>query len=298
MFTNLIIQQLPQISLLLDANHVTELTGIVKEINQNTDSWHGMNILFTLISFIAALVTIMGLVMVVYAIVKNKCSNRCQQKIIEDLLRHFFINNAILETIRIRTKDDPELRPIDGVFSRFATLDSDVELGRFSNTAYNYELIHKISLKLRNYNITAKIAEEHFHDKNCPMRVMQLDMEALYSRAVSLTEGLVEMCVELNIKLDKAEFFRYLNSRYGDGYINKDEMIFDNDLTIPEEMSYCYDKEIESWIRKYYKKELEKTKNESSLARLNERWLGTWNFRKEFENAIRQQSKRISFIKY
>ena len=45
-----------------------------------------MNILFTLISFIAALVTIMGLVMVVYAIVKNKCSNRCQQKIIEDLL--------------------------------------------------------------------------------------------------------------------------------------------------------------------------------------------------------------------
>lgn len=90
MFTNLIIQQLPQISLLLDANHVTELTGIVKEINQNTDSWHGMNILFTLISFIAALVTIMGLVMVVYAIVKNKCSNRCQQKIIEDLLRHFF----------------------------------------------------------------------------------------------------------------------------------------------------------------------------------------------------------------
>lgn len=118
MFTNLIIQQLPQISLLLDANHVTELTGIVKEINQNTDSWHGMNILFTLISFIAALVTIMGLVMVVYAIVKNKCSNRCQQKIIEDLLRHFFINNAILETIRIRTKDDPELRPIDGVFSR------------------------------------------------------------------------------------------------------------------------------------------------------------------------------------
>ena len=171
-------------------------------------------------------------------------------------------------------------------------------MGRFSNTAYNYELIHKISLKLRNYNITAKIAEEHFHDKNCPMRVKQLDMEALYSRAVSLTEGLVEMCVELNIKLDKAEFFRYLNSRYGDGYINKDEMIFDNDLTIPEEMSYCYDKEIESWIRKYYKKELEKTKNESSLARLNERWLGTWNFRKEFENAIRQQSKRISFIKY
>lgn len=111
-----------------------------------------------------------------------------------------------------------------------------MELGRFSNTAYNYELIHKISLKLRNYNITAKIAEEHFHDKNCPMRVKQLDMEALYSRAVSLTEGLVEMCVELNIKLDKAEFFRYLNSRYGDGYINKDEMIFDNDLTIPEEI--------------------------------------------------------------
>lgn len=104
MFTNLIIQQLPQISLLLDANHVTELTGIVKEINQNTDSWHGMNILFTLISFIAALVTIMGLVMVVYAIVKNKCSNRCQQKIIEDLLRHFFINNQFWRQFELERK--------------------------------------------------------------------------------------------------------------------------------------------------------------------------------------------------
>lgn len=165
---------------------------------------------FCSISFLASIVTIAGFVSIFFYYKKIKISKECQQKIINDLIRHFFINCVIIEIIRARLeKEKFAVRPTDGVFSRFAVLDTDMCLDRFSVNSRNFEMIHEISLLFRNYNIVAGVAEKQFADDRIPNELKIQVLNDLFFRAVKATKLLFKLsnCLKLGVDEKKAASF-------------------------------------------------------------------------------------------
>ena len=129
-----------------------QILVVAKQISENTNAWSNWgSIVMTVISLVASVVTIAGIVMFYYEYKKNKISRSCQKKVVLDLVRHFFVNNVIVELIREKHAEGK--RPFDGVFLRFATLASDENLCKLSNSDKSFDEMHQLCLLLRNYNI-------------------------------------------------------------------------------------------------------------------------------------------------
>ena len=167
--------------------------------------------IFCSISFLASIVTIAGFVSIFFYYRKVRISKQCQKKIIIDLIRHFYINCVIVEIIRARlTKEKFTIRPTDGVFSRFAVLDTDMCLDRFSVNSRNFEMMHEICLLFRNYNIVAGVAEKHFADPKISVDLKKQDMIDLFSRAVKVTRLLFVLGESLKLGITKERIVRFL----------------------------------------------------------------------------------------
>jgi len=166
---------------------------------------------FCAISFLASIVTIAGFGSIFFYYLKIKISKHCQKKIIIDLIRHLYINCVIIEIIRARlTKEKFTIRPTDGVFSRFAVLDTDMCLERFSVNSRNFEMMHEICLLFRNYNIVAGVAEKHFADPKISVDLKKQDMIDLFSRAVKVTKLLFALSDSLKLGITKEMIVRFL----------------------------------------------------------------------------------------
>lgn len=128
-----------------------------------------------------------------------------------DLIRHFLVNNAIIEIIRSKTEDMPDTyHPIEGVLSRFATLDSDTDLARFAVNEFNYEKIHNLSLKIRNYNNYVTILDKHLCDSSYPRETKSLELADVFRRSVDISQKLFELCKLLDAELKSEDVHNYI----------------------------------------------------------------------------------------
>lgn len=163
------------------------------------------------VSFLASVVTIAGFGSIFFYYWKVRISKLCQKKIIIDLIRHLYINCVIIEIIRARlTKEKFAIRPTDGVFSRFAVLDTDMCLERFSVNSRNFEMMHEICLLFRNYNIVVGVAEKHFADPKISVDLKKQDMTDIFSRAVKVTKLLFVLGENLKLGITKEWIVRFL----------------------------------------------------------------------------------------
>lgn len=148
---------------------------------------------FNVLSSLASVVTIGGVVMIIIYYMKIRISRKCRKEIIADLVRHLFVNCAILEVIRINIMKNNNIRPVDGVFQRMTFLDIDTDLCKFSITSKKFSMVHESSLIIRNYNIVAQVAEKHFADPNIDINIKINDLDDLFSRGVEVTKKLLEL---------------------------------------------------------------------------------------------------------
>ncbi len=126
------------------------------------DGWYNKrSSIVSYLTIIASIVTIIGIISIFGSMRRNVISRSCQRRIIIDLIRHFFVNMAIVEAV-IHQLKNKKIKPAEGVFARLATLDTDMNLDRFVPNAENYETIHNLSLSMRNYNLYVNMVEEHF----------------------------------------------------------------------------------------------------------------------------------------
>lgn len=155
---------------------------------------------FNALSSIASLITIFGVAGLFFYYRRLRISRKCRKNIISDLTRHIFVNCAIIEAIRLNmNRTNYRVRPADGVFLKFAFLETDNDLGRFSITSYKYNVIHELSLILRNYNIVASIAEKHFSDRDFPLEYKLKDLDELFSRGIDITKSLLDLGKEFGL---------------------------------------------------------------------------------------------------
>lgn len=178
-----------------------QILVVAKQISENTNAWSNWgSIVMTVISLVASVVTIAGIVMFYYEYKKNKISRSCQKKVVLDLVRHFFVNNVIVELIREKHAEGK--RPFDGVFLRFATLASDENLCKLSNSDKSFDEMHQLCLLLRNYNIAVACAEKHFSDSSCSDFEKTNDLDEICSRSIKITTRLVELSRIMKLKID------------------------------------------------------------------------------------------------
>lgn len=184
----------------------------IDNISSNTYAFDSFFSTFnTLCALVASLVTIAGLIILLLELSKRWTSREWQKRIILDLFRHFMVNNAIIEIIRSKTEDMPSTyHPIEGVLSRFATLDSDTELARFSVKKKNYEKIHDLSLKIRNYNNYVSVMDKHLCDSRYPREAKVRELADVFKRSIIITNELMKLCKLQKVKLTSDTIHNYI----------------------------------------------------------------------------------------
>ena len=219
----------------------------VKVVGDNTDSFGGVSGWVTWMSFAASMVTIIGLIMVCFEIYTRGTNIRCQKKIILDLIRHLFTNNAISEVIRLKISETGDnIHLTEGVFQRYCVLDSDIELGQLSYSAKNYEMLHSLRLKLRNYNIAAEAAEKHWTDPNCSMKTKMADLDDILNRSKRITEGFIEFSNSRGLRIDYSAASKYIRDYYEERipeWENENKINHSIKLPIREGCRFYYDGE-------------------------------------------------------
>ena len=195
----------------------------LESINENTYSYADFpSGLETVLTIIASLVTIAGAFLLGYEYYRRQVSKKCQKRIILDLIRHLMVNNAIIEVIKGKLTGNPYYKPQRGVFERFATLESDVDLGRFSVNAKNYEIIHNLSLKIRNYNSVVCILDENFRNTNISPTVLDKGMDDVFYRAVEVSKDLLKLSRNIGIEITDEELHTYICvEQYGQEWLHK-----------------------------------------------------------------------------
>lgn len=169
-------------------------------------SWD--NWITTLVAWFSFIITLI----ITFQIRKHKITRDTQKKVILDLMRHLMVNSATLETIITNLGTS---KPIEGTLSRFATLENDLELGRFMLRAKSYSHLHNVSLKIRNYNSLAEYADRHMHDPAYPQAKLKEELEALNARAEDIFDRLLELSNGIHRKpLTMIDFAEYVLNRY------------------------------------------------------------------------------------
>lgn len=143
------------------------------DINAHTDSWGESNRIYTGLTVLASLFSIIAGVAAGAIWWQRHTSRRTQLAIIDDLTRHFLAN-----LMRINNVDNDHT-PAEIVFRRLAVLSDDLNLNRFTVKTSDYRLVHQIELYTRNYNIHAEWLAVHY-DSLSPEKQQEYKTELLH----------------------------------------------------------------------------------------------------------------------
>lgn len=196
------------------------ITQKVNEISENTDAWGGsFSYFLTSLTVLASFATIIGLSGILYEYIRDSkrrsISLKRQELIVLDLIRHIFINAAIMEVIRIKMAGNWRKRhPLEGTFSKFCVLDTDLQLDRIEIKDKLYTKLHSLSLFLRNYNILSNLAEKHFNDSNFDPKEKEKELDELWERTTKISKDLMSLCDETNLRITKQSVHDYIKDHY------------------------------------------------------------------------------------
>lgn len=192
-----------------------ELGEKLSNIANNTDSFNTVFTgTYTIVSFVAGIVTVLGIGALFANWINKRMSTKKQTCIILDLMRHFMQNNAILEVV-IQEKKKSKY-PIEGTFSRFATLDKDTDIGRLSVSANQYEKLHNLSLSIRNYNSIVTLVDKHITDPSYPAKLLDKELHNIKDRSNKICKKLLELSESLHKWrcVTEKDFAEYIQTRY------------------------------------------------------------------------------------
>lgn len=225
---------------------------LLQSISDHTDAWGGwMTTPLTILTIFASIATICGLIMIYIEMRRQKASLGRQELIVKDLIRHLFINAAIMEVIRMKmTGKWAQLHPTEGVFTRFCVLDSDLELSQISVTDEQYTKLHRMSLFLRNYNIMSLLAEKHFNDPDFDPKEKELELDELWRRTVTITKEFLRLGDVTKLDITKESVRDFVLVHYpgkNDSSPSKNDLperkgdraYYDNDLNLREVFDDC-----------------------------------------------------------
>ena len=176
---------------LILADNIHALDSILSQvtlINYNTDGTLGWTPYFEGVAFAASIVTIFGIFGVWKWYNDSKISRKQKINILEDIIRHLFVNIAIVEILRDKLEKIGYSYgyPDEGIFRRLAFLPEDCNFHRLSDDADMYGTMHEMELLMRNYGVSAEVACTHFINPDIDEQTRKDNLEDLVQRSVKL----------------------------------------------------------------------------------------------------------------
>lgn len=158
--------------------------------------WDGFNILIAVIALVFSIFTF-------YSQNKTsentqKLSRESQRNLLLDLVRHFYRNLVI--TYAIKTKLDDmgyEGYPSEEHLIKLKVPMENIHLEAFYGRDKEYEVMHDLYLKLRNYNEEIDVACMHFKDVNLSQETKKRDLDTLLFKPSFLTKRIIMTMYEL-----------------------------------------------------------------------------------------------------
>ena len=144
----------------VDSVSVAQLIENTNAINKNTDAWHGVsNVVVTILALLSSVFSIIAGVFAFGIWRDRRVSKKLQIAIIDDLIRHFFVNKSIMLRLlqNLEKSGDVAL-----TFRKMAVLSDDLNMNRFTIYPRYYQFVHEIEFQARNYNMYCEWAAENF----------------------------------------------------------------------------------------------------------------------------------------
>ena len=158
--------------------------------------WDGFNILIAVIALLFSVFTFIS---------QNKTSENtqklsreAQKNLLLDLVRHFYRNLVITYTIETKLEEiGYEGYPSEEHLIKLKVPMENIHLEAFYGRDKEYEVMHDLYLKLRNYNEEIDVACMHFKDANLSKETKKRDLDTLLFKPSFLTERILITMYEL-----------------------------------------------------------------------------------------------------
>lgn len=158
--------------------------------------WDGFNILIAVIALLFSVFTFIS---------QNKTSENtqklsreAQKNLLLDLVRHFYRNLVITYTIKTKLEEiGYEGYPSEEHLIKLKVPMENIHLEAFYGRDKEYEVMHDLYLKLRNYNEEINVACTHFKDANLSKETKKRDLDTLLLKPSFLTERILITMYEL-----------------------------------------------------------------------------------------------------
>ena len=200
--------------------HLAILEKRIESIDKKTSDtfWHRpvSETISDTFSFLAALITIAGIVVLAKEYWSRRHNKEYQKLIMEDRIRLLYTNLVSLEVVRLKMEHFAykDCLPHASIFPRFCFTEKELDMTRFSVSTEKYNYVHRFEKTLRNYNLAAMTAAAHFADKTIPREVKEYDIENLKGRTTRLVSKIIELCGEEFLNLKEIDVENYIKNNY------------------------------------------------------------------------------------
>lgn len=250
-------------NLLLQANmeqEIDDIRNLVQQTVENTSySFWGDACVIAIVSCIVSFIGLYGLWR---EIRRNRIDEKCQLKLFNDLIRHLYRNKIC--TVAMRAKYNALIKsggkgyPSEEHYRKQQLLPEDIHLERYNHNADIYDELHKLELRLRNYNSEIEVAERHMTDPAMDEKTKQRDFDTLEFKTGMLTSEIAEVLNLIDKERNGVETVRELISscsernqkhyprelcKWGDEYKGELDSLRKNELTDDEYFTRIFTQE-------------------------------------------------------
>ncbi|MDR1518104.1 MAG: hypothetical protein LBS52_08445 [Dysgonamonadaceae bacterium] len=130
-----------------------------------------------------------------------------------DLIRHLYRNKVVVCTLRWKLNEKEKVArkltekynlyyPSEEHLLKLKMLPEDLRLDRFENAPEHYDMLHKLELYFRNYNVEIDVALDHLKSKNLSVEVKDRDLDTLEFKSGFLTAEIDKLMLDLKLPHD------------------------------------------------------------------------------------------------
>ncbi|MBW3467045.1 hypothetical protein [Arthrospiribacter ruber] len=144
---------------------------------------------------------------------QEQINKRFQKIIFQDLLRHYYRNFIILNTLKIKIETaDFNSYPSEEHILKFKSLPEDLRINKFTTSGKNHDSLHEFELLLRNINVEIDVFLDHLKNKDLNKEIKLRDFNAMFFKFSMIAERITKILKDLNYRdFNSTEhFYAYL----------------------------------------------------------------------------------------
>lgn len=203
---------------------------IVKNTIPPTIAQQHIDYIALFIAIVALIVTIASLffAMLTY---RNTLSLRAitqKDKILRELIRHLYRNQVIIRAILRDLKDNIEHFPSEEHLLKIKFSEDGLYMSKFAGFFDNFDELHYLEVRIRNFNIEVDIALEHFKNESLEIAIKERELLALSSKIDSMAN---EIFILLSKRAPKKSENQKMDAikQFLEGKSNKMDALQDNE---------------------------------------------------------------------